>query len=62
MEQGFFLDRIHILGNQLPVDQRIEFPPMIFPNSANPLLPLLDAASMMAEKALNFLVTDFLIK
>jgi len=62
MEQGLFLDGVHILGNDFPVDQRIQNTIPVFPDHANAAFAGIDDTAMGAEIALHLIVFHPVIK
>jgi hypothetical protein len=56
MEQRLFFNGIHVLGNELPIDQCLKAAVLVFPYLANTTVPGLDNTSMTAEGTSYFLV------
>jgi hypothetical protein len=60
MEQGFFLDRVDVLGDDLVIDETVEDAVAVFTNRADAALPVGNQTTVTAQAAKN-LATLFLL-
>jgi hypothetical protein len=62
MKHRFFLDGVHIAGDELAVYQGVESSPSILPHPADSPLAFPDLAAMVTKLAVDFLATQFLVE
>jgi len=62
VEEGFFLDGIYCFRAYPAVGRSIQYTSLVQPYTANPVLAILDGATVVAECALNRVVFKFLVQ
>jgi hypothetical protein len=61
MKKRFFFDRVDVTGNKLSVNQSVENPSTVFPDTAYSATPLFYDTLMVAKTAFNLILFQLFI-
>jgi hypothetical protein len=56
MVQGFFLNRIDMLGDEFPIGMCVEDPPSIFPDTTESIFPIGDGTMVIAQETVDLVI------